>query len=326
MVGAEGVALSLAKHLTIWQWSIKVQGWDVCPPTLTALNTGQFMTWEEVLENVDDSLWFVAYSCALQRVGEAAHSQQWQWKAWEVGVSSLVRAFWDETGIELAISCTKLCWELPPRDVFRRRERGVISHAITFLDDMAMCIPSLNAWDQFVWPPGVAMPQATTEVEQYGYRRGHAIDLNPIMPVTQLGVTDEEGTYSCAARALVFEGSILVYNPTRDEVEWVPTCSITNDLSWAEERSAVALVNFVPHIPQEVARIARLRAHCLMSWPHDSSSEEEGNGQAEEGEDGQVEGEEVEWEEEDPVDMEEQGEANPEPSSGGVGLEQGETE
>ena len=72
MVGTEGVALSLTKCLlTIWWWSIKVQGWDVCPPTPTALNTGQFMTWEEVLENVDDSLWYMAYSCTLQRVGEA---------------------------------------------------------------------------------------------------------------------------------------------------------------------------------------------------------------------------------------------------------------
>ena len=31
--GAEGTALSLAKHLlTIWWWSIRVQGWDICPP------------------------------------------------------------------------------------------------------------------------------------------------------------------------------------------------------------------------------------------------------------------------------------------------------
>ena len=49
MVGTEGAALLLAKHLlTVWQWSIRVQGWDVCPPTLTVLNIGQFMMWEEV--------------------------------------------------------------------------------------------------------------------------------------------------------------------------------------------------------------------------------------------------------------------------------------
>ena len=38
-----------------------------------ALNIGQFMTREEVLENVDDPQWFAAYSHTLQRVGEAAH-------------------------------------------------------------------------------------------------------------------------------------------------------------------------------------------------------------------------------------------------------------
>ena len=73
-VGTKAMALSLAKCLlTIWQWSIKVQGHDVCLSTLTALNIGQFMTQEEVMENVDNSLWYMAYSCVLQRVGEAAH-------------------------------------------------------------------------------------------------------------------------------------------------------------------------------------------------------------------------------------------------------------
>ena len=79
-------------------------------------------------------------------------------KALEVGISPLVGVFWEETGIELTASCTKLCWELPPRGVFRRRERGVISCVITFLDDVAVCVPTLNTWDQFVWPLDAAMP------------------------------------------------------------------------------------------------------------------------------------------------------------------------
>ena len=74
----------------------------------------------------------------------------------------------------------------------------------------------------------------------------------------------------------------------------------------------------MPCIPQEVARIAGLGAHHLVSWPDDSSLEE--------GEDGQVEEEEDEVEEEDPTDMEEQGEAGPESPSGSVALEQGKTE
>ena len=67
MGGTEGVALSLAKHLlTVWRWSIKVQVWDICPPAPTALNIGQFMTREEVLEGIDDSsgLWLVPVLCS----------------------------------------------------------------------------------------------------------------------------------------------------------------------------------------------------------------------------------------------------------------------
>ena len=242
-------------------------------------------------------------------------------KAPEIGVSPLVRAFWEQTGIELTASCTKLCWELPPRGVFRRRERGMVSHAITFMDDVAMCIPSLDAWDQFIWPPGASMPWAATEVKQYGYCHSHTVDLGPVMPVTQFRVTDEVGTYLCAAQALVFEGSILAYNPTRDEVEWVLACSVANDLSWVEEKSAVALVNYVPCISQEVACIAGLRAHRLVSWPDDSPLEEE------EEEDGQEEEEEDEQEEEEEHEgAEGQGEAGPELLSDSTVLEQGETE
>ena len=181
MLGAEGVALSLAKHLlAIWQWSVRVQEWNICPPTPTVLNIGQFMIWDEVQGDVDNSLWFEAYSHALQRVGEAVHGWQWQWlkgKAWEVAVSPLVRVFWEKTGVEPTASCTRLCWELPPRGVFRRRERGTFLHAITFLDDMAVHIPTFDAWDQFVWPPSVAVPRSTTEMEKYGYHCGNAIDL-----------------------------------------------------------------------------------------------------------------------------------------------------
>ena len=125
------------------------------------------------------------------------------------------------------------------------------------------------------------------------------------MPATQFRVTDEVGTYLCAVRALVFEGSILAYNPARDETEWVPTCSIANDLSWVE-KSAMALANYMPRISQEVACIAALRTHRLMSWPDSSSEEDE---QEEEDEHKEAEG---------------QGETGPESPSGGAALEKGE--
>ena len=170
----------------------------------------------------------------------------------------------------------------PPRGIFQKRERGPVAYAITFVDELAIRVPSLDAWDQFIWPLAAARLWALTEAEQYGYHRGQAVDLGPVMSVVQLRVTDEVGTYLCVARALVFKGSILAHNPARDEVEWVPARGLANDLTWAEERSAVALANYVPCVSQEVARIARLGAHRLVSWPADSStSEEEGEEQEE---------------------------------------------
>ena len=278
------------------------------------------MTQNKVQGDMDNLLWFEAYSHALQRVGEAMHGWQWQWpkgKAWEVKVSPLVRAFWEATSVVLAAFCTRLCWELPPRGVYRRRERGTISHAITFLDDLAVRVPMLDAWDQFVWLPSAAVPWATTEVEQYGYHCRNAMDLSAVMPAMEFRVTDEEGAYLCVAWGLIFEGSVLVYNAARDEAEWVPTRRVTNDLSWAEERMAVTLANFVPHIPKEADRITELRASCLLGWADDSPSEEDDE-QTQEEED-EPEGDEheeaEEREEEDPTNLEEQGEmglgANP---------------
>ena len=282
MMGAEGMALSLAKHLlTIWQWNARVQGWDICPPAPTVLNIGQFMMWDEVQGDVDNLLWFEAYSCALQRVGEAS-------------------------------------WELPPSGVYRRRERGTILHAITFLDDLAVRVPTLDTWDQFIWPPSVAMPQAATEVEQYGYCHRNTMDLGTVMLVTEFRVTDEEGAYLCVTQGLIFEGSVLAYNAARDEAEWVPTCGVTNDLSWAEERTAVALANFVPRVPQEVDCVTERGACHVLGWANDSPSEEDDE-QTQEEEDEQTQEEEdeqegdeckeaEEWEEENPADLEEQGE------------------
>ena len=220
----------------------------------------------------------MAYPCALQWVGEAAHRQKWEWpvgKTPEVRVFPLVHTFWEETGADLTMACVKLCWEPTPRGIFHKKEEGPVAYVIMFMDELAIRMPSLDTWDQFVWPPAPAMPQALTEAEPYGYCCSQAVDLRPVMAAAQLRVTDEGGTYLCAAQALVFEGSVLAYNPTRDEVEWVPTRGLANDLTWAEERSAMALANYVLHVSQEAAGIARLGACQLVSWPADSSTSEE---------------------------------------------------
>ena len=77
--GAEGTTKALAKCLVAtWRWNIKVRGERVCPPTPTVLNIGQFLTDQEMGGGgLGEPHWFVAYSCVLQRVGEAACGRKW---------------------------------------------------------------------------------------------------------------------------------------------------------------------------------------------------------------------------------------------------------
>ena len=245
-----------------WQWNIKVHREDDSPPAPTILNIGQFMTDEETAGGMGEPHWFMAYSCTLQLVGEVAHGRKWEWprrEALEVKPSLLVHAFWCETGADLTMASIKLCWE--PH------------HPCNHFPGQVGC---LHPQPGCMGPDGVAnlssYTHALTEAELYGYCQGQAVDLSPVMPVAQFQVMEEVGAYLCTARALVFEGSILAYNSAMNEAEWVPVCSLANDLSWAKERSAVALANYVPCVPAEAAWIARLRASRIVSCPSKDSS------------------------------------------------------
>ena len=186
-----------------------------------------------------------------------AHGRKWESRreALEINASPLVPAFWHKTDMDLMMASVKLCWEPAPRTLYHQRENGPTIHVISYLDELA----TLETWDQMVWPTMVAIPHVPTKAESYSYCWGQAVDLDPVMPTMQFRVTEEGGTYLSTARALVFKGSILMYNPTLNEAKWVPVHGLANDLSWAEERSAVALANYVPCAPVEAARITRLR-------------------------------------------------------------------
>ena len=274
--GAEGAALSLAKHLVgVWQWNTKVCGDDDCSPALSILNIGQFFMDEEAAGGVGEPHWFMAYSCTLQQVGEVACGRKWEWlrrEALEIKAFRLVRAFWCETDVDLTMASVKLCWEPTPRALYHQRDNDLTTHVISYLDELAVCIPTLKAWDQMVWPATSAILHALTEAESYGYCQSQAVDLGPVMLVAQFWVMKEGGAYLCTARALVFKGSILACKPALNKAEWVPARSVANDLSWAKQRSAVALANYVLRTPAEAARIARLGADRIVSCPGDDSS------------------------------------------------------
>ena len=147
--GPEGATLSLAKCLLMaWRWSLKVRGEDICLPAPTVLNIGQFMTKDKVAEGVGEPHWSMAYCCTLQWVGKAAHRWKWEWPAketLEVKVSPLVHTFWEETGVDLIVACLKLCWEPAPRAIYHKREEGPVANVVSFLDELAVRVPSLDA-------------------------------------------------------------------------------------------------------------------------------------------------------------------------------------
>ena len=93
-----------------------------------------------------------------------------------------------------------------------------------------------------------------------------------MMLAAQFWVTNERGTYLCTARALVFEGSILAYNPALNEAEWIPVRGLANDLSWGEKRSTVDLANYVLCAHKEGKRIAGLGVSRVVSFLDDDIS------------------------------------------------------
>ena len=273
--GAEGVAKALAKCLVaVWRWNIKVRGEGVCPPAPLVLNISQFLTDQEVEGGMGELHWFVAYSHTLQRVGEAAHGRKWDtwWEALEIKASPLVCAFWHGTEVDLTMVSVKHCWQPTPRTLHHQRDNGPPTHIISYLDELAVCLPTSEAWDKMVWLTMAATPWVPTKAESYGYCWGQAVDLSPMMPAAQFWITNKRGTYLCTTRALVFKGSILAYNPPLNEAEWIPAWGLVNDLSWGEERSVVALANYVQHALKEGKRIARLRVSRVVSCPGDNSS------------------------------------------------------
>ena len=169
------MVMSLAKHLVAaWQWNIKVQGEGECPPAPSILNIGQFITDEEAAEGVGEPHWFMAYSHTLQWVDEAALGRKWESRreALEIKASPLVRAFWHETDVDLMMASVKLCWEPTPRTLYHQRDNGPTTHVISYLNELAVRVPTLEAWDQMVWPTTVAILCVLTEAESYGYCQG----------------------------------------------------------------------------------------------------------------------------------------------------------
>ena len=66
------------------------------------------------------------------------------------------------------------------------------------------------------------------------------------MPGFRLMLQDDKGQYPHSSHALIFEGSMLVYDPQRDIEQWVPIWGTSATLTMSELCAANDLNNMVP--------------------------------------------------------------------------------
>ena len=78
------------------------------------------------------------------------------------------------------------------------------------LDEVAMQCTSPIAWDPFAFP---LTDDTCWREEALCYRPGKTLDVGARMPGFKLMLQDDKGEYPYSGHALIFEGSMLVYDP-----------------------------------------------------------------------------------------------------------------
>ena len=99
------------------------------------------------------------------------------------------------------------------------------------------------AWDLFAFPK---TDEECWREEALCYHPGKMLDVGTRMPGLRLMLQDDKGEYPNMGHALIFEGSMLVYNPQRDIAQWVPIQGTSATLTMPELRAANDLNNMVP--------------------------------------------------------------------------------
>ena len=72
--------------------------------------------------------------------------------ALEIKAFPLVRTSWCKTDVDLMMVSVKCCWKPTPRTLHHQRENGPTTHVISYLNELAVHLPTRKAWDKMVWP------------------------------------------------------------------------------------------------------------------------------------------------------------------------------
>ena len=118
-----------------------------------------------------------------------------------------------------------------------------------------------KAWDELVCPPPSAVPRTPHQSGHLGYIQGRVVSWGQCYPPhSSVLASQTDREFVCVAQGLFLEGSMLAYDPTSNEAEWIPVWGMASDLSQAEEASARELSNMVLHeITEGAQRLDRFR-------------------------------------------------------------------
>ena len=164
-------------------------------------------------------------------------------------ITRVVEIFLNATGTQVPPNRIRKCWPAWHNNIPVQNLRGMRQGIVRKLDEIATRDTSTIMWDQFAFP--------LTDQEGWGeealcYRPGKMLDIRRRMPGFRLMLQDDNEQYPHSGCALIFEGSMLVYDPQRDIAQWVPVHGMSATLTMPELRAAYNLNNFVPSPSSEL--------------------------------------------------------------------------
>ena len=241
--GSEERTRQLAcRLLSVWHWSSAVDP-PTYPPTPTSMNIGYWL--HQTKKKDIRQFWIEAYACALQHVAEASVGRRWiAHKGIRVPkISQVVEVFLHATRTRVPPDIIRQCWPAQRTEMPMQNLDGIRRDIVYKLDEVATPCTSPIAWDPFVFP---LTDDTCWREKALCYRLGNTLDVRACMPSFKLMLQDNKGEYPYSGHALIFERSMLVYDPQRDIVQWVPVQGTSSTLTMPELRVANDLNNMVP--------------------------------------------------------------------------------
>ena len=179
-------------------------------------------------------------------------------------IARVVEIFLNATGTRVSSNIIRQCW--PARCESRpvQNLEGIRQSIINKLDKTATRVTSTIMWDKFAFPQ---MDEEYWREEALCYCPGKMLDVGTCMPGFRLMLQEDRGQYPYSGCTLIFEGSMLVYDPQWDITQWVPIQGTSATLTMSELCTANDLNNMVLSPFSKLELVKPLSPEILKGMP-----------------------------------------------------------